>query len=1148
MADIIDFRVKNGLIVTTTATIEGSAQATSTSTGGLLVRSGAGIGGNLFVGGLTNIAGATTITNTTNASSTLTGALQVRGGAGIGQDVYIGGNLNVTGSISGTLAGNATTVSTVRQTNSSTYFLTFVDSDNASATAESVFTTATLVVNPNTQFVGIGTGTPTATLTVGGGTRISGITTVTNTTNATSTSTGALQVVGGVGIGGDLRVGGSIFGTIGAAVTTATNIAGGGPGMVVYQSSTATTAFVATGTAGTVLVSNGSGSAPSFNNTLTLAGTGTAGTTASGALQVVGGVGIGGNLVVGGSSTITNSLIIAGSTNANSTATGALIVSGGGLGVNGNSYIGGNEFIVGDLEIRGGDLLANVATTFNLINTTATTINFGGAGTNITIGATSGATTVRNDTTVTSITAATTTATGALQVRGGVGVGGALVVGGAGNVGGDLTVGGDLSVNGGDIFTNQTTFNLVNTTATTINFGGAGTNITIGASGSGATTVRNKFTVTDTTNATSTITGAISVRGGVGIGQNLWVGGTSASTTTITSNALYVAGGAGVAGSLYVQGKAYFQDDVIFSGTSTYVYSTQTLYTDNLINLHVPSGATGTSHTWALDDGKDIGHVFHYYTGTDKDAFLGLASGSKFLEWWENGTESNGVWTGTTYGIFRTGGIRLLHTTASTTTATGALTVAGGVGIGGNMFVGGSITVSGTINASVTGVITTATNIQGGTAGQVPYQTGAGLTSFFGPGTAGNVLVSNGTSAPSYNNTLTLAGTTAASSTQTGALQVRGGIGAGNLFVNNAKIISANTDGNTVATIPLDVQGAWIRIGDATTGFAQAGGGIGIKLHDSGNTHWSLAMTNTSFVIAITSSNGDQLLPATRTDALLIDGNGHINGSGNINAGGDVAVNGGDIITNQTTFNLINTTATTINFGGASTALTVGANAAGFVLIQNNSDATSTATGALRVNGGLGVNRDIWVGQRLNVAGDAIVTGDIAVNGGDIITNQTTFNLINTTATTVNFAGASTVLNIGAAGAGYVQVKNNSAATSTATGALRVDGGLGVNGAIYGGNIFSNGSQVIPFKMEEFTASASQTTFTVTGGYVVGTVMVFVNGVFMNSGDFTASNGTTVVLTFARNAGDVVKIVSGGTSSSSNQQQSFSIAMSVALS
>jgi hypothetical protein len=45
---------------------------------------------------------------------------------------------------------------------------------------------------------------------------------------------------------------------------------------------------------------------------------------------------------------------------------------------------------------------------------------------------------------------------------------------------------------------------------------------------------------------------------------------------------------------------------------------------------------------------------------------------------------------------------------------------------------------------------TTATNLAGGIASQIPYQTGAGATSFIANGTAGQLLKSNGTSAPSW--------------------------------------------------------------------------------------------------------------------------------------------------------------------------------------------------------------------------------------------------------------------------------------------------------------------------------------------------------------------------------------------------------------
>jgi len=47
---------------------------------------------------------------------------------------------------------------------------------------------------------------------------------------------------------------------------------------------------------------------------------------------------------------------------------------------------------------------------------------------------------------------------------------------------------------------------------------------------------------------------------------------------------------------------------------------------------------------------------------------------------------------------------------------------------------------------------TTATNLAGGAASQIPYQTGSGATSFIANGTSGQVLTSNGSSAPSWQN------------------------------------------------------------------------------------------------------------------------------------------------------------------------------------------------------------------------------------------------------------------------------------------------------------------------------------------------------------------------------------------------------------
>ena len=61
--------------------------------------------------------------------------------------------------------------------------------------------------------------------------------------------------------------------------------------------------------------------------------------------------------------------------------------------------------------------------------------------------------------------------------------------------------------------------------------------------------------------------------------------------------------------------------------------------------------------------------------------------------------------------------------------------------------------------------------------------------------------------------------------------------------------------------------------------------------------------------------------------------------------------------------------------------------------------------------------------------------------------------------------------------------------------------------------------------LQDFTATSGQTTFTVTNGYIVGLIDVFVNGSKLTSSEFTATNGTTFVLTVASTVGDQVQSI-----------------------
>ena len=115
---------------------------------------------------------------------------------------------------------------------------------------------------------------------------------------------------------------------------------------------------------------------------------------------------------------------------------------------------------------------------------------------------------------------------------------------------------------------------------------------------------------------------------------------------------------------------------------------------------------------------------------------------------------------------------------------------------------------------------------------------------------------------------------------------------------------------------------------------------------------------------------------------------------------------------------------TKLNFAGS-----------GFVSASSLSSATQ-GTVVLTTNGAAGSTVDLglettdspqFVGLTL--------TGDLAVNGGDLTTSAGTFNLLSSNATTVNFAGAATTLNMG-----------NASGTTTIAGNAVVQGDFTVNG------------------------------------------------------------------------------------------------------
>lgn len=111
------------------------------------------------------------------------------------------------------------------------------------------------------------------------------------------------------------------------------------------------------------------------------------------------------------------------------------------------------------------------------------------------------------------------------------------------------------------------------------------------------------------------------------------------------------------------------------------------------------------------------------------------------------------------------------------TTPSVTLNTLGAIGVGSSPSYGtsGQVLISGGLTAAPTwgtaGSATTATNLAGGAASQIPYQTGSGATSFIANGTSGQVLTSAGAGAPTWatpsSGAMTLLSTTTANSSST---------------------------------------------------------------------------------------------------------------------------------------------------------------------------------------------------------------------------------------------------------------------------------------------------------------------------------------------------------------------------------------------
>jgi len=144
----------------------------------------------------------------------------------------------------------------------------------------------------------------------------------------------------------------------------------------------------------------------------------------------------------------------------------------------------------------------------------------------------------------------------------------------------------------------------------------------------------------------------------------------------------------------------------------------------------------------------------------------------------------------------------------------------------------------------------------------------------------------------------------------------------------------------------------------------------------------------------------------------------------------DLNVDGGDLTTNATTFNLLNANATTVNAFGAATAIDMGATSGTATI--NNPTLVGTQSTQNLYNSAATTMNFAGAAATLNMGANS---GTATIGNPTVVGTQTTQNLYNTVATTMNFAGAATTINMGTNSTtldlGDIRIKGNTISTDS---------------------------------------------------------------------------------------------------------------------
>ena len=391
-----------------------------------------------------------------------------------------------------------------------------------------------------------------------------------------------------------------------------------------------------------------------------------------------------------------------------------------------------------------------------------------------------------------------------------------------------------------------------------------------------------------------------------------------------------------------------------------------------------------------------------------------------------------------------TGKVVISANTASLNTSTGALVVAGGLGVGGDLRVVRGFDITGQFISTGTIGSYAVTNLSAGAD--------INLTANIGAVTVSNTstlqtVTSRGSST---NVVVRFSNTTNSISTDTGAVTIAGGLGvAGDIYgtgiySNGSAVVTVGTIGSL---------GVTAIVAGTDTAVNTSTGVVTISNTGTLETVTSRGSTTTAkiSILNVTSAT------STSTGALTVEGGLGVGGA--IYAKGTIYSNGSPVLVAESD------TLQSVTGRGNTTDRQI--------LITNTASSNSTGSGALIVTGGIAVGENLIVGGYTNITGNATVSGDLTVEGGTVSLNALANEFISTTGdinivTTTGKIGLRSIpgglISLTATNIvldGQTSILSTATSTGTTTGALTVNGGVGVNGDIYAVNMFANGSQVL---------------------------------------------------------------------------------------